>query len=218
MRVRDLPFPFSVTTFDDPRHPGGLVVATTAPLGGDPAFHAFAAFPDGRFAWLASTATWGRDDHPWALVRRFHIDGDATADLPDGSRDPRLSGGGELTVTDDLEAGRRMLTPGRTPSRPARTRATAWAGITPGSPGDAMSVMVQDGVGHGDPATVTVLSGGGVPSGLALQVDPQLAARLREGAAPVTTATALPTAGVPARVLRSIPAQLTLVAEPPSVG
>ncbi|MDL5351505.1 hypothetical protein [Microbacterium sp. zg-YB36] len=211
-RVRDLMFPASVATFDE--HPDGVILTTTAPPTDAATFTAFARFPDGRFAWLSSTAVWGRGGHPWAVVRRLHIDADAPAHPPAHPEDPRLSGGGELTVTDDLAAGRDTLSPARTTVRPARLRAHAWPGDAAGDAREALSVLVEDGITPASPSTITVLNGGALPSGLTLRAEPGLATRLMEGPVALTSATELLSPDAPPRLRRKLPAQMTVVADP----
>ncbi|MEU1971205.1 hypothetical protein ABZ477_06105 [Microbacterium sp. NPDC019599] len=174
-RIAELDFSHSVVTFDDPEHPSGLGIPTTQPLQGDP-FEAFARLGPDRYAWLTATAVWGENEHPWALVRRYDVDGDSDAHVPSRLPDPRLRLSGEIVVTDDLEAGRAARSPGSAPRRPRRVQTRAW------TEDDArpFDVVVTDGIADADPATLVVLAGGGIPSGAAFLTEAGLAGRLAQ--------------------------------------
>lgn len=207
-RVADLDFAHAVVTFDDPAHPGGIVLAATHPLSDAPLYSAYVRWPDGSLAWLTSIAVWSMDGHPWAIVNRFDVEPD-DPDLPTlvpGARERR--GGGEMRVTDDLEAGRRTLDPVHTPSHPVRVDALARRDDI-SNPASLWSVLVEDGRDASTSSRITVLDGvGDVPSGLLLLGEARLASRLQaEG----SVRTPVDVCGdLPRRVRAQIPRSLTL--------
>lgn len=207
-RVADLDFTHTVVTFDDPAHPSGLVLGATHPLTDAPAYTAYVRWPDGGLAWLTSIAVWPMDGHPWAVVNRFDVDADddAVPALSPGSRERR--GGGEMRVTDDLEAGRRTLDPEHAPSRPLRVDALARREDAP-STVTPWIVLVEDGRDATAPSKITVLDGvGEVPSGLLLLGDARLASRLRADGSVRTSVD--PLGDLPRRMRARVPQRLTL--------
>lgn len=206
--VADLDFTYTVVTFDDPAHPSGLVLAATQPLTDAPSYSAYVRWPDDQFAWLTSIAARSMDGHPWAIVNRFDVDPDVDAvATPASGLGPRR-GGGEMHVTDDLEAGRRTLDRAHTPSRPVRVDALARRENSPHAVAP-WNVLVEDGRDAVTPSRITILDGfGEVPSGLLLLGEAMLASRLRAEGSVRTSVDTL--AEVPRRVRSRIPQRLAL--------
>ncbi|MFT4214681.1 MAG: hypothetical protein QM622_07895 [Microbacterium sp.] len=209
--VSALAFDAAIVTFDDRGNPRGLELAATRPLTAALSYTAYVRYPDGRFAWLSSSAVWAWDGHPWALVRRY----DATAEEPARPAGPAmLVGGGEMRITDDLDAGLHTLDPKHTPRRPRRVAAT-------GSPASASastwSVLVEDGIDEASASTITVLDAeGAVPSGLRLSAPPMLATRLLAGVGALHEPVSAPLDGVRARWRSRVPDTMVLRAAGPA--
>lgn len=210
--VSDLDFDATVVTFDDPAHPGGLVLAATHALTGAPAYAGYVRYPDGGFAWLSATAVWGMDGHPWALVHRHAVHADEPA-RPGGPA--AACSGGEMRITDDLEAGLHTLDPRRRPRRPRRLATT---GVPSASPAAAdWQLLVEDGIDDDAPSAITVLDAqGALPSGMRLRAAPGLASRLLAASEEVRSEVALEARDLPRRLRSRVPDALVL--RPPADG
>ncbi|MFT4229793.1 MAG: hypothetical protein QM602_05845 [Microbacterium sp.] len=208
--VSALAFDAAIVTFDDRRNSRGLVLAATRPLSAALSYTAYVRYPDGRFAWLSSSAVWAWGGQPWALVQRF----DATADEPALPGGPAVRvGGGEIRITDDLDAGLRALDPRHTPRRPRRVAATGSPASTSAS---TWSVLVEDGVDEAAPSMITVLdAGGAVPSGLCLSAPPMLATRLLADTGALRASVSDPLDGIRARGRSCVPGTMLLRAVGP---